>query len=255
MANTFARLTTEGVNEAPEWSPDGRRVLYKSAAKAAGVGVPETTLAGQMPRILWMPVDGSAKPDTLYVPTVVINEAVLSPDGRWLVVRTAPNAPYFRDIFAVELAGDRKFLPMAVGPTSELMPRFSPDGKWLAYQSDQSGRSEIYVRPFPGEGARVPVSTAGGSEPLWDRTGRTLFYRALDGITAVALTTGAGISIGARRLVLPSTDVADPTHPSYDVAPDGKQFLVLRRAGGEAKAIVIHNWRRELREKLQGAKP
>ncbi len=66
VANTFARLTTKGVNTAPEWSPDGRRVLYKSAAKATEVGVTETTLAGQMPRILWVPVDGSAKADTLY---------------------------------------------------------------------------------------------------------------------------------------------------------------------------------------------
>ena len=241
-ANTFTRLTTEGTNTAPEWSADGRRVLYKSI------------LDGKI-RILWVPVDGSARADTLYTPDVAINEAVLSPDGRWLVVRTAPGGTYPRDIFAVELTGDRKFLPLATGPTSEQMPRISPDGKWLAYQSDQSGRNEIFVRPFPGEGARVQVSDVGGTEPLWDRTGRTLYYRALGGITAVAVTAGAEFSIGARRLALASNDPPDPTHPSYDVSPDGKQFLVLRPAGGEAKAVIIHNWAREFREKRAAATP
>jgi eukaryotic-like serine/threonine-protein kinase len=242
VANTFTRLTTVGINTAPEWSPDGRRVLYKS------------NIDGRI-RIMWVPVDGSARADTLYVPDVDLNEAVLSPDGRWLVVRTIPGGAYPRDIFAVDLTGDRKLQPMATGPTSEQMPRLSADGKWLAYQSDLSGRTEIYVRPFPGEGARVQVSNEGGSEPLWDRTGRTLYYRAPNGITAVTVTTGTEISIGARRLALASAEAADPTHPSYDVAPDGSQFLVLRRAGGEAKAIVIHNWRREFREKLQRARP
>ena len=241
-ANTFTRMTTAGRNTAPEWSSDGRRVLYKSI------------LDGKI-RILWVLADGSARADTLYVPDVVINEAVLSPDGRWLVVRTAPGGATPRDIFAVDLTGDRKRVPMATGPTSEQMPRISPDGKWLAYQSDQSGRNEIYVRPFPGEGARVQVSDAGGAEPLWDRTGRTLYYRALSGITAVAVTTGAEFSIGARRLVLASTDPPDSTHPSYDVAPDGAHFLVLRPAGGEAKVIVIHNWVREFREKILGERP
>ncbi len=249
--NTFTRLTAVGINRAPEWSPDGKRILYKSIVdggnRTKGINYVRTP-------ILWVPVDGSAKADTLYVADAEINEAVLSPDERWLVVRTAPGPTYPRDIFAIDLKGDRKFRPMATGASSEIMPRLSPDGKWLAYQSDQNGRSEIYVRPFPGDGARVQVSNNGGGEPMWDLTGRTLFYRAPDGITAVAITAGAEIAIGARRLALPSTDAADPTHQSYDVAPDGAHFLMLRRAGGEAKAIVVHNWRRELREKLQQGK-
>ena len=193
----------------------------------------------------------AARADTLYVADAEVNEALLSPDERWLVMRTAPGPTYPRDIYAVDLKGDRKFQPMATGPSSEIMPRLSPDGKWLGFQSDQSGRAEIYVRPFPGEGARVQISNSGGSEPMWDRTGRTLYYRAPDGITAVTLTPGAELTVGARKLVLPTTDPADPTHQSYDVAPDGVHSLMLRRAGGEAKAIVVHNWRRELREKLR----
>ena len=246
---TFTRLTTAGgIYRAPEWSPDGKRVLYKAAES-----IRRTFGASRTP-IVWSPVDGSVPADTLFIADAEVNEAILSPDERWLVLRTAPGPTYPRDIFAVDLKGDRKLQPMATGPSSEMMPRLSPDGKWLAYQSDQSGRAEVYVRPFPGEGARVQVSNNGGGEPMWDRTGRTLFYHAPDGITAVPVTAGAEFSIGARTLVLATTEPADPTHQSYDVAPDGVHFLMLRRAGGKAKAIVVHNWRRELREKLQQAK-
>ena len=252
VSSTFTRLTTAGVNRAPEWSSDGKRILYK--AIVSGKIRAKGFSTGRTP-ILWVPVDGSAKAETLYVADAEVNEAVLSPDERWLVLRTDPSPTYPRDIFAVDLKGDRKLQPMATGPSSEMMPRLSPDGKWLAYQSDQSGRNEIYVRPFPGEGARVPVSNNGGGEPMWDRTGRTLYYRSPEGITAVTLTSGAERSIGARTLVLPTTDPADPTHQSYDVAPDGAHFLMLRRTGGEAKAVVVHNWRRELREKLKKSTP
>ena len=248
MGSTFTRLTTAGINRAPEWSPDGKRIHYKAILdgknRTKGINYNRTP-------ILSSPIDGSARADTLYVADAEVNEALLSPDERWLVMRTAPGPTYPRDIYAVDLKGDRKFQPMATGPSSEIMPRLSPDGKWLGFQSDQSGRAEIYVRPFPGDGARVQISNSGGSEPMWDRTGRTLYYRAPDGITAVTLTPGAELSVGARKLVLPTTDPADPTHQSYDVAPDGVHFLMLRRAGGEAKAIVVHNWRRELREKLR----
>ena len=248
-AGTFTRLTTSGINRAPEWSPDGKRVLFKATQN-------EERTAGNVGRtpILWTPVDGSAKADTLFSADAEVNEAILSPDARWLVLRTAPTGRYPRDIFAVDLTGDRTLQPMATGPSSEQMPRLSPDGKWLAYQSDQSGRGEVYVRPFPGDGARVQVSNDGGGEPMWDRAGRTVFYRAPNGITAVSVTPGAEFSVGGRTLVLATTDPADPTHQSYDVAPDGQHFLLLRRAGGEATAIVVHNWRRELREKMQQGK-
>ena len=249
VGGTFTRVTTAGINRAPEWSPDGKRILYK----AIGAEGRTSGAYGRTP-ILWAPVDGSAPADTLFIADADVNEAILSPDARWLVLRTAPSAKYPRDIFAVDLKGDRKFQPMATGPSSEVMPRLSPDGKWLAYQSDQSGRGEVYVRPFPGDGPRVQVSNNGGGEPMWDRTGRTLYYRAPDGITAVPVTAGTEFSFGARTLVLATTDPADPTHQSYDVAPDGKHFLLLRRASGEAKAIVVHNWRREFRETLQQAK-
>lgn len=232
----FGGLSTPGT---PEWTADSRRVIYRNTAD------------GQS-SVLSIPVDGSAKPDTLYFGELSINEALLSPDGRWLILRSGPGGTTPRDIFAVDLQGDRSLTPIATGPASELMPRLSPDGRWLAYGTDESGRSEIFVRPFPDEGPRIQVSADGGAEPIWSRDGRTLYYRGPGGIVATSVTTGATFSIGGRRLVLPSTEAADATHPSYDVTPDGKRFLVLRAAANDTKAVVVHNWLRELRERVQG---
>ena len=134
------------------------------------------------------------------------------------------------------------------------LPRFSPDGRWIAYQSNESGRIEIYVRPFPGAGARVQVSTEGGTVPVWARSGRALFYRTAAGIVSVAVTTGATFSLGDRRVVLPGAYLTDPTHANYDVSTNGSQFLMLKQAGAAATPIVVNNWGRELREKLGAGK-
>jgi serine/threonine-protein kinase len=239
-ANTFSRITTAGVNTAPEWTADGRQILYREAV-------------GGDTRIMLTAADGSSAPAELYANGYSWNEGLLSADGRWLIIRTSPDNQASRDIFAVDLKGDRTLRPLVTGPTSETMPRLSPDGRWLAYQSDVSGQFEVYVRPFPNDGARVQVSDAGGTEPIWSRDGRTLYYRGAQGIVATTVTAGAEMAVGARRLVVASTEPPDPTHQSYDVTPDGSAFLFSRPAGGQVTAVVIHNWRREFRERLQRA--
>jgi Tol biopolymer transport system component len=239
--NTFTKLTTEGINVRPEWTPDGKRILFRSerAGKVA---------------IWWQPADGSAPAELLYAPDIEPYEAIMSPDAKWLIYRTAPGGKNSRDIFAVPLAGERVPVPLVTGPASETMPRLSPDGRWLAYQSNETGRFEVYVRPFPGAGARVQVSDEGGSEPLWGRSGRVLHYRrALGDVASVDVTTGASFSIGARRSALAGEYLTDPSHAAYDIAPDGR-FLMLKRAGEESKTVVVYNWRRELREKLASVK-
>jgi serine/threonine-protein kinase len=234
--NTFSRLTTEGANLRAEWTPDGKRVVFRSE-RAGKVG------------IWWQPADGSGPAELLYEPPVEPFEAIVSPDAKWLVFRSAPGSVNSRDILAVPMEGEKKVVPLVVGPATESLPRISPDGKWLAYQSNEGGRFEIYVRPFPGGGGRVPVSNNGGTEPIWDRTGKVLYYRDDFGqVTAVTVTTGESFSIGQRRVVATGDYLVDASHANWDVGPNG-HFLLLKRAGAQSQTIVVHNWGRELREK------
>lgn len=119
-----------------------------------------------------------------------------------------------------------------------------------AYQSDESGQFEIYVRPFPNPGARIQVSTTGGTEPLWSRDGRTLFYRSARRIMAASVRTSPTFSLGARTAVLEGDFLPNASHQNYDVAPDGKHFLMIKRAGTEAQTIVVHNWMTEVRARV-----
>ncbi len=237
-AHTETRLTTEGMNGVPEWTPDGKRIVFRSDR-------------GGKRAFFWQPADGTSKSELLYQPDVPVNEAFLSPDTAWLVIRTAPGGKNSADILRVKLTGsDRTPIPNVIGPALEQMPRLSPDGKWLAYQSNETGMFEVYVQPFPAGGPSVKASDGGGNEPMWGRSGRTLYYRTSDGVFSVTVTTGAAFSIGERKLVLPGAYLTDPSHQNYDVSLDGSQFLVLKQADADAKPLLVHNWGRELREKL-----
>ncbi|HUR91040.1 MAG TPA: protein kinase [Gemmatimonadaceae bacterium] len=239
--NTFTRLTSDGLHQRAEWTSDGKRVVF-IGNRAGKTG------------IWWQPADGSGPAELLYTPDVEPFEALISADMKWLVFRTSPGSRNPRDILAVPMTGPKTVTTLVTGPHAENMPRISPDGRWMAYQSNETGRFEIYVRPFPGAGARVQVSDNGGSEPLWGRSGGSLYFRdAIGNIAQVRVTTGTDFSIGARSVVLTGDYLTDATHPNYDVAPDGR-FLVLRRAGAESQTVVVHNWRRELRENIRAAR-
>ena len=236
VAHTSTKLTTEGMNNVPEWSPDGTHVLFRSDR-------------GGKRSIYWQPVDGSAGAEVLYQSDELVNEAVFSPDGSWLLLRTAPGGAHSADIFGLKLA-DKSLVPLVTGPAVEQMPRLSPDGKWLAYQSNESGVFEVYVRRFPGGSSATKVSEQGGTEPLWGHSGRALYYRTENGVVGVTVTTGPTFSIGERKLAVAGTYLSDPTHPDYDVSPDGSHFLMLKSPGTNATPLLVHNWGRELREKL-----
>jgi serine/threonine-protein kinase len=240
--HTFTPLTTDDGSTNVEWTSDSKRVLYRSVREGKQ-------------GIWWQPADGSGGAELLYQPEEVFNESGLSPDGRWVVYRTAPG-PHPRDIFGVPLTGDRKPVLLVGGPSQESHPRISPDGKWLVYQSSESGRYEVYVRPFPNAGARVQVSSEGGAEPLWSRSGTTIFYRSLTGgVESANLNVGTTIAVTARREMLPPADyLTDVTHASYDVWPDGSGFLMVKPIGGDTRPVLVHNWGRELRERLAAAK-
>ncbi len=127
----------------------------------------------------------------------------------------------------------------------------SPDGRWLAYASDQTGQQEIWVRPYPGPGAAVRISPNGGVEPVWARSGRELYYLEGTRLMAVAVTAGDRFNFSPATLLFDNDYLLSSLSPSYDVARDGR-FLVLKpirsdRAVAPSRVVVIQNWREELK--------
>ncbi len=236
-SGTLTRLTTGG-GDRPEWSADGKRILYV---------VPDTKRAG----LWWQPVDGSGPAEQLSpaVPSDAgsVNEAVAGPDGRTVLFRV--NAVVGkRDIYYFSPGRDNAAKPWLATPFNETSPRFSPDGRWVSYVSDESGVNEVYVRPFPGGGGRVQVSTGSGMEPVWSRDGRRLYYRSGQQIIVAALGVSGGIRVLSRRAVLAWRASFD-LHANYDVAPDGR-LLLVKPAGDDAKITVIVNWATDVRARL-----
>ena len=141
----------------------------------------------------------------------------------------------------------------------EAEPRFSPDGRWLAYMSDESGRYEIYVQSYPGPGGKWQISTEGGTEPVWNPNGRELFYRSGDKMMAVEIATRPGFAVGTPRMLFEGRYEAPPFPiVNYDVSLDGQRFLMLKPSEEAASAPtqinVVLNWFEELKQKVPTGK-
>ena len=174
----------------------------------------------------------------------------------WPLLKSIPPREY--DIWVLRL-GDRKAQPFLRTPFNEAAPRFSPDGRWLAYMSDESGRYEIYVQPYPGPGGKWQISTEGGTEPVWNPNGRELFYRSGDKMMAVDIATQPGFRCGqapdALRGAVPAGSGPDR---QLRCLPDGQRFLMLKASEQAAAAPtqinVVLNWFEELKQKVPTGK-
>ena len=148
---------------------------------------------------------------------------------------------------------DRRDKPDAflVTPYGEGAPTFSPDGRWVAYASSETGRNEIYIRPFAGAAEKITVSTDGGNEPVWSRDGGELFYRNGDAMMSVSISAGATLNTGRpQRLFERPYDRTLALWPNYDVSPDGQRFLMLKTVEqneSPAQINVVVNWFEELK--------
>jgi Tol biopolymer transport system component len=155
------------------------------------------------------------------------------------------------------LEGKRTPRPFLKTPFNERAARLSPDGRWLAYVSNESGRDEIYVQPFPGPGGKWQISASGGNEPVWSRDGRELFYRSGEKMMAVSVVFGETFSAENPRLLFEGHFVPSRRgDAAYDVSPDGQRFLMVKRVQESipTQLNIILNWFEELKRRVPAGK-
>jgi serine/threonine protein kinase len=236
------RLTFGDASIRPEWSPDGRDLVY--VRQGAGVAVRQRA-------------DGAGTPTVIAKEARPVAEVVLSPDGKWLAYRTDTNTPGGGDILARGLSGDTTTIPLLATPAFEAEPAISPDGRWLAYVSDEGGTSEVYVRPWPDvKGGRWQISHAGGTEPVWNPSGRELYFRSSDQeLMAVQVDQSSTFQASQPEpLFSASPFITGGGHAAYAVSRDGR-FLFGQQiggGGGASRLILVRHWFTELRPLLKG---
>ena len=244
---TLTRLTSApGVDWFPLWTPDGRRMVFTSNDGDGG-----------RVSLFWMPADGTGKPERLTSGDLHYATG-FSPDGTHVVFSQVTQTAR-GDVLTVSLEGDHRVQPLLQTPFDEQEGTISPDGRWIAYESDSSGAPEIYVRPFPAvAGGQSQVSTAGGRRPLWARDGQELFYQAPSiGPTSTLMRVpvearGTVWSAGTPVALFQGRYFTGTQGRAYDVSPDGRRFLMIKEAGddrGDARPqiIVVQNWTEELK--------
>jgi serine/threonine-protein kinase len=232
------QLTLEGsLNGYSSWTPDGASVTFFSDRAGPSFDLLTKRSDGGTSALLELDFERA------------LAESAWSPDGAWLLARTDRGEPGQGDVLAARRPGSDSPTPLLQSGFAELSPAVSPDGRWLAYTSNETGTDEIYVTPFPEPGGtKWVVSTGGGAEPVWSRDGRELFYRSSGGeLVAVAVETEPTFSAGARTVLFSVSDYrADVNHPQYDVAPDGRRFLMIRPVTGQGTLTLVLNFDQEL---------
>jgi serine/threonine-protein kinase len=241
------QLTGDGKeNFQAAWSPDGRSVTFTSnpTKGSSYLGIERA--------------DGGAPGAVQLRRTGNVFNAGWSPDGKWLIFMTDIAAPGAGDILAMRPGVDTAPIPVVATAFTEISPTLSPNGRWLAYSSNESGKSEIYVVPFPNTRAgKWAISTAGGMEPLWSHRGRELFYRDASGnLVAVGVNANRIFSVGRSTVLFPAAGYTSLRFtPQYAVAPDDKRFLMIRplETRSPDNIIVVENWFEELKTAASGS--
>jgi len=241
VRSTLGRLTFDSISFRPVWTPDGRRVAFARLRQGY------TKLD-----VWWTAADRSDSAERLVDSDPQQIPATFTPDGRALVYEQgSPARPETGlDIWVLPLVGERTPRPYLRSPFDEVGPAVSPDGRWLAYSSDESGQSEVYVRAFPVPGARIQISSGGGRAPRWSPDGRELFYRDDDSLVAVGVSLAPTLRVGSRRALFaiePYLVGGPRSGGGYDVHPDGRRFLMIRQGSATRDLIVVLNWFDQLR--------
>ena len=237
------RLTFDpGLNRGAVWTRDSRRLIFSAELNGAE-------------SLFWQAADGSGKPERLTTAPPGRSQVPYSiaPDGSH-VLFGEPGAPPF-DLFSLQLGADRTRATVLNAPYNEHNAEISPNGRWLAYQSDESGTNEIYVRRYPALDGRAQISSGGGTRPLWARNGRELFYMKLDGtlvVVPVERSDSGSLVVGAPKPLFQGPYYALQAGRSYDIAPDGKRFVMIKeaapsKASAPVQLTVVQTWTEELK--------
>ena len=239
---TLSRLTfAPGADETPVWTPDGKWVTF--AGDRDGVR-----------NLLRRLADGSGEEEQLVTLQEHAHANSWSPDGQVLVFGMGPTGTASEGIWLLPLEGDRKPTLLLKPSFNAYASRLSPEGHWIAYASDESGRSEIYVQAFPGLGGKWQISTDGGGHAVWARDGRELFYRNGDKMMVVEVTTQPNFAHGSPKALFEGQFfTAEAGNTTYDVAPDGQHFLMIQPGEpeqGVTQINVVQDWFEELKERV-----
>jgi Tol biopolymer transport system component len=227
-------------DETPIWAPDGRLLAF-----ASDRGIPKRFIHTKPP-------DGSANEQPISELTGFAHLSSWSPDGK-TIAYTHYDARTAGDIWTISIGERQPNKAFLKTQFNEHSGSFSPDGRWIAYASNESGREEIYVVPYPGPGGRWQVSTDGGAEPVWSRDGKELFYRNADKMMVVLVGMRPTFSVSTPKQLFEAPFVTEHRNDvNYDVSPDGQRFLMIKAADGTNRAsaneiILVENWFEELK--------
>jgi Tol biopolymer transport system component len=214
--DVWLQLTFDQLNDTPIWSPDGKTIVFRSRRD------------GGVMNIYRQSADGSGATERLTQSARVQWPAALTRDNRTLIVSEAASANN-GDILTVALGGDGQSRSFIATPAATWAGGLSPDGRWLVYTSDESGRAEVYVTAFPSGSGRWRISNNGGTEPVWSRSGREVLYRERDRMMTVAIEEGSSFSYARPRLLFEGRYLhCCDGLAFYDAAGDGRGALMLR---------------------------